>query len=93
MQLLGERDGRIIVGQLTSRLGVLASQRNAVVDVQDAVGAAGRPDSGGGLDAVLLGVDLAVGEGATADEGGAGCLLGSVSIARLGRGGVGGGMV
>lgn len=76
MQLLGKRDGRIVVGQFTSRLGVLARQRNAVVDVQDAVGAARGPDGGGGLDAVLLGVDLAVGEGAAADERGAGCLLG-----------------
>jgi hypothetical protein len=75
MQLLGERNGRIVVGQLAARLAVLAGERNAVVDVEDAIGAAGRPDGGRGLDAVLLGVDLAVGEGAAAGEGGAGCLL------------------
>jgi hypothetical protein len=75
MQLLGECDSRVVVGQLAARLAVLAGERNAVVDVEDAVGAAGRPDGGRGLDAVLLGVDLAVGEGAAAGEGGAGCLL------------------
>jgi hypothetical protein len=75
MQLLRKRDSRIVIGQLTARLAVLARERNTVVDVEDAVGAAGRPDSGRGLDAVLLGVDLAVCEGATAGEGGAGCLL------------------
>jgi hypothetical protein len=75
MQLLRKRDSRIVIGQLTASLAVLARERNTVVDVEDAVGAAGRPDSGRGLDAVLLGVDLAVCEGATAGEGGAGCLL------------------
>jgi hypothetical protein len=75
MQLLGEGDGRIVIGQFAARLAVLAGERNAVVDVENAVGAAGRPDGGRGLDAVLLGVDLAVGEGAAAGEGGAGCLL------------------
>jgi hypothetical protein len=75
MQLLRERDGRIVVRQLATGLAVLACERNAVVDVEDAVGATGRPDGSRSLDAVLLGVDLAVCEGAAAGEGGAGCLL------------------
>jgi hypothetical protein len=79
VQLLRECDGRIVVAQLSTSAGVLASKRNAVVDVQDAVGAAGGPDGSRGLDAVLFGVDLALFEGAAAREGGAGCLLGSVS--------------
>lgn len=80
MELLGESDGGIVVGELTRRLGVLGGERDAVVDVEDAVAAAGGPDGGGGLDAVLLGVDLAVLELAAAGEGGAGGLLvGSVS--------------
>jgi len=75
MQLLGESDSRVVVGQLTGLFGLLVGERNAVVDVEDAVAAAGRPDGGRGLDAVLLGVDLAVEELAAADEGGAGGLL------------------
>lgn len=66
VELLGEGNGGIVVGQLAGSIGVLAGQRNAVVDVEDAGGAAGRPDGGGGLDGVLLGVYLAVGEGAAA---------------------------
>lgn len=75
MQLLGESNSGIVVGQFAASLAVLAGKRNAVVDVEDAVAAAGRPDGRRGLDAVLLGVDLAVGESAAAGEGGAGCLL------------------
>jgi hypothetical protein len=75
MQLLSESDSSIIVGQLAARSRVLASQGNTVVNVEDAVASAGGPDSRRGLDAVLLGVDLAVGKGAAAGEGGAGGLL------------------
>jgi hypothetical protein len=75
MQLLSESDSSIVVGQLTTSLAVLAGKRNAVVDVKDAVAAAGRPDGGRGLDAVLLGIDLTLFEGAAAGEGRAGCLL------------------
>jgi hypothetical protein len=75
MELLREGDGRIIVGQFATRARILASKRNAVVDVEDAVAAARGPDGGSGLDAVLLGVDLAVREGAAASERGAGGLL------------------
>lgn len=42
MELLVESDGRIVVGELTVRLGVLGGERDAVVDVEDAV-AAERP--------------------------------------------------
>jgi hypothetical protein len=79
VELLGECDGRVVVGQLAGQGAVPARERDAVVDVEDAVAAAGRPDGGGGLDAVLLGVDLAVEEGAAALEGGAGGLLSNMS--------------
>lgn len=76
MQLLGKRNRSIIVGQFTRLVGLLVSERDAVVDVEDAVAAARGPDGGGCLDTVLLGVDLAVEELAAAGEGRAGCLLG-----------------
>jgi hypothetical protein len=79
VELLGEGHGRVVVGQLAGQGAVPARERDAVVDVEDAVAAAGRPDGGGCLDAVLLGVDLAVLEGAAAFEGGAGGLLLKVS--------------
>lgn len=78
MQLLRERDRRIIIAQLAASRSVLARQRNAVVNIEDAVGAARRPDSSRSLDGVLLCVDLAVEQGPAAVEGGAGGLLGCV---------------
>jgi hypothetical protein len=75
MELLGKSDGGIVVGELTASLAVLASKRNTVVDVEDAVAAAGGPDGGSGLDAVLLRVNLAGCESAAACEGGASSLL------------------
>ena len=81
MELLVERDGSIVVGQLAGGLCVLGGQRDAVVDVEDAVAAAGGPDGGRGFDAVLLGVHLAFDELAAADEAGArGLLACSVSL-------------
>ena len=59
MQLLRESNSGVIVGELTSSLGVLRRKREAVVDVQDAIVAARRPDDGCGLDFVGLGVDVA----------------------------------
>ena len=47
MNLLGESDGSVVVGDLTEGGRVAAGQRNAVVDVEDAGGAARRPDHGG----------------------------------------------
>jgi hypothetical protein len=73
--LLGEGDRRIVVGKLTSLGGVLAGKGNAVVDVEDAARTTGRPDSRRSLDAVLLGVDLAVEEGTATAEAGTGGLL------------------
>jgi hypothetical protein len=91
MQLLGERNSRIIVAELSAGGRVLASQRDAVVNVEDAVGSTRRPDGGGSLDAVLLGVDLAVEQGAAAVERGAGCLLWkSAGVLDFGRGSDGG---
>jgi hypothetical protein len=83
MKLLGEGNGRIVVGQFTRLVALLVDERDSVVDVEDAVAAAGRPDGGGGFDAVLLGVDLAVEEGTAAGEGGAGGLLGIMLTYRL----------
>lgn len=60
MQLLGKRHSSIVVGEFAGRAAVLGRQRDAVVDVEDAVAAAGGPDGCCGFDGVLLGVDLAV---------------------------------
>lgn len=59
MQLLRESNRGIVVGQLARRARIGGCERDAVVDVEDAVAAAGRPDDGCGLDAVGLGVDFA----------------------------------
>ena len=75
VNLLGEGDGGIVVGQFAVGAGVARRERDAVVDVEQAVGAAGRPDDGRGLDLVVLGVDLAIGERAAAAYGHAGCRL------------------
>jgi hypothetical protein len=72
VQLLSESHGSIVVGQLTSGVGVAGGEGNTVVDVEDTVGAAWRPDGSRGLDLVLLGVDLAVKESTAAGEGGSG---------------------
>lgn len=81
VNLLGESDGRIVVGELAVGSAVGAAERNAVVDVQDTGGSARRPDYGSGLDLVLLGVDLAVGEG-TATSHGHACSRGLSGILR-----------
>jgi len=72
MQLLGKSNSSIIIGQLTRSFRVARSKRNAVVDVEDAGAAAGRPDDRGSLNLVLLGVDLAVFEAVAAGDGHAG---------------------
>lgn len=73
MDLLGESDGGVVVGQDTGGLGVAAGERNAVVDVEDAVGAARRVDVAGGRDVVDLGVDLALLPDAASGDGGLRC--------------------
>lgn len=73
MHLLCKGDGGVVVGEFAVGRRVGGAQGDAVVDVEDTVGAAWRPDDGGGLDVVLLGVDLAVGEVAAAGGGHAGC--------------------
>lgn len=72
MDLLGEGDGGIVVGELAGGGAVGAGEGDAVVDVEDAVGAAGRVDHARGGDAVGLGVDLAAGPDAAAADGGLG---------------------
>lgn len=75
MQLLGKRHGGVIVGHL-SRSGTDGRcERNAVVNVEDTGVAARGPDGGGGLDGVLLGVDLTKGESLVSNGGHAGHLL------------------
>jgi hypothetical protein len=59
VELLGQCDGGIVVGNGAKGARVGGSQTDAVVDVEDAVGAARRPDDAGSGDLVLLGVDLA----------------------------------
>lgn len=58
MDLLRQGDGRVVVGDGAVGRRVGRHQRDAVVDVQDARGAAGRPDDGGRGDKILLSVDL-----------------------------------
>lgn len=72
MDLLGEGNGGIIVSELAGGRAVGAGESNAVVDVEDAVGTAGRVDVAGGGDGVSLGVDLAIGPDAATGDGGLG---------------------
>jgi hypothetical protein len=63
VDLLGESDGGIVVGDLSECARVGAGERNAVVDIQQAIGAARRPDNRCGWYLVLLRVDSAIGPG------------------------------
>lgn len=69
VDLLGEGDGGIVVGDETAGGGDRAGEGDAVVDVEDAVGAARREDVAGRGDLVGLGVHLAVGPDAAARDG------------------------
>jgi hypothetical protein len=66
VHLLCERNGGIIVGKLAISTRVGGPQADAVVDVQDTRGAAGRPDDSSSLDVVLLGIHLSVDKSAAA---------------------------
>ncbi len=79
MQLVSERNGGIIIGQFTGLLGISRGERNAVVDVQNAGCAAGRPDHGGGFDEILFSVDVAV-DPLGAGNCAAGCALFPISF-------------
>ena len=59
MDLLGESDSGVIVRNLTESGRVTASQRNAVVDIENSGGATRRPDDSGSGNLVLLGINLA----------------------------------
>lgn len=72
VNLLGEGDSSIIVGELAVSAGVAGRERDAVVDVKETGGAAGRPDNSRGLDLVVLSVNLTIGECTTATDGHAG---------------------
>lgn len=91
VDLLGKGNSGVVVGNLADGGAVAAGERDAVVDIEDAVGAAGRVDVARGRDLVVLGVDLAVGPDAAARDrgpgrgGGAGVLgevVGAVEGAR-----------
>lgn len=69
VDLLGEGDGSIVVGDGAIGLGVRGREGDAVVDVEDAVGAARGPDIAARRDPVVLGVDLALGPDAAARDG------------------------
>lgn len=60
VDLLSESDGGIVVGDEAAGGRVGAGEGDAVVDVEDAVGAAGREDVAGRRDLVGLGVHLAL---------------------------------
>ena len=70
VDLLGEGDGGIVVGDEAAGRGVGAGQGDAVVDVEDAGGAARRVDDAGSGDLVVLGVHLAIGPDAAAGDRG-----------------------
>ena len=72
MDLLGEGDGGIVVGELAEGAAVGAGEGDAVVDVEDARGAAGAVDVAGSRDLVGLGVDLALGPDTAPGDGGLG---------------------
>jgi hypothetical protein len=77
MQLLRKRYRRIIIAHLTRLIRLLIRKRNPVVDVQDTVLAARRPDGSRRLHTILLRVDLAVEQRAAAD----GCHAGGLRLA------------
>lgn len=72
VDLLGEGDGGIVVGDLAAGSAVGAGESNAVVDVEDTAGAARRVDVAGGGDAVGLGIDLAASPDTATGDGGLG---------------------
>lgn len=75
MHLLRKRNRRIIIRQLPGLRSVRRLQRNPVIDIQESRVPTGRPDSGGRLDEVFLGINVAV-EPLTAGDAGFGiCLL------------------
>jgi hypothetical protein len=57
--LLCELEGSIVIGDFTGAIVTVGCQGNAVVDIENAVGSAWRPDNGLSSDAVALGVGLA----------------------------------
>lgn len=69
VELLGEGKGGVVVGDLADGGAVGAGEGDAVVDVEDAIGAARREDVAGGRDDVRLCVHLALGpDAATLDR-------------------------
>lgn len=69
-----KRNRRIIIAHLARGIRILTRERNAVINIQNAIRAAGAPNRRRGFHRVLLGVDEAVGEGAAAGHGHARCL-------------------
>ena len=54
-----DADGGVVVADVTLGIAVSAGQRNAVVDVEDTVGTARRPDNRGIVNDIFLGVGVA----------------------------------
>jgi len=69
VELVLDLDGGIVVGDLAASLVVGAGEGNAIVDVEDTVTAAWRPDVAGSGDLILLGVHLTLGPDAAARDG------------------------
>lgn len=65
---MGKSDGSIIIAHLARGISILAGEGNAVINIEDAVCAAGAPNGSRGFDRVLLGVDEPVGQGAAASH-------------------------
>lgn len=72
VELLSEGNGSVVVGDHAESVGVGRGEGNAVVDVEDAAGAARRVDVAGRRDLVRLGVDLTGRPDAAARDGGLG---------------------
>ena len=69
MQLLRKRDRRIIIAHLPRLLRLLITQRNAIINIEDAILATWAPDRSCRFHTILLGVHLAGDKGATAYRG------------------------
>lgn len=74
MQLLRKRHRRIIIAHLPRLLGLVITQRNAIVNIENPILATGAPNGSRRLDAILLGVHLTGSQRAAAYRRHARCL-------------------
>ena len=73
MHLLREFDSSIIITEFSASLSG-SSERDAIVDVENTIGSAWRPDGDGGINLVFFGVDIPLQPRGTRNAG-AGCGL------------------